>query len=90
LQPDRLKGGKLAALLLPRRRGAPRPVFERARSVDAFNALLTMTVTLTPGWPDVVSKKLMSVIGLAPIFFVDTGQTPDAIPDAFAEFLERA
>jgi hypothetical protein len=36
-----------------------------------------------------VSKKLMSVIALAPIFFVDTGEAPDAIPDAFAEFLHR-
>jgi len=89
LQPDQLTGGKAAALLLPRRRGAERPEFEPARPIDAFNALLTMTVTLTPGWPDLVSKKLMSVIGLAPIFFIDTGATPNAIPDAFAEFLHR-
>jgi hypothetical protein len=26
---------------------------------------------------------------LGAVFFVDTGQNPDAIPDAFAEFLDR-
>jgi len=32
---------------------------------------------------------LATVIGLAPVFFVDTGQYPAAIPGAFAEFLDR-
>jgi hypothetical protein len=34
-------------------------------------------------------KKITTTLGLAPVFFVDTGQNPDAIPDAFAEFLDR-
>jgi hypothetical protein len=33
--------------------------------------------------------KATTAIGLAPVYFVDTGQEPSAIPDAFAEFLSR-
>jgi hypothetical protein len=34
------------------------------------------------------SRKLMALVALAPAFFVDTGATPDAIPDAFAALIE--
>jgi hypothetical protein len=89
LSPTKLRGGSLAAILLPRRRGSALPQFSPARRMDAVSALYT-SMTLTQfGWPDVIIKKAAKAVGLAPVFFVDTGQDPAAIPDAFAEFLRR-
>jgi hypothetical protein len=39
-----VEGGVLAAILLTRRRGAVRPLFEPARRVDAYAALVTVTM----------------------------------------------
>jgi hypothetical protein len=89
LGPERVKGGSLAAILLPRRRGAALPIFSPARRFDAVSAFYTSMMFTQLGWPDVMIKKITTAIGLAPVFFVDTGQNPDAIPDAFAEFLDR-
>ncbi len=85
----RVKGGSLAAILLPRRRGAAFPTFSPARRFDAVSALYTSMTLVQFGWPEIVIKKITATIGLAPVFFVDTGQSPDAIPEAFAEFLDR-
>lgn len=87
LPDDRIKGGQLAAILLPRRSGARRCKFQPARRVDAIEALLTVTTTQIPGWQKEVMAKLVTLIGLAPTFFVDTGETPADIPHAFDEFL---
>jgi hypothetical protein len=87
--PDRIKGGSLAAILLPRRRGAMQPEFSPARRFDAINAMYTSMTLMQLGWREVMIKKVTTVIGLAPVFFVDTGQRPDTIPGAFAEFLDR-
>jgi hypothetical protein len=83
-----IKGGALAAILLPRRRGAAFPEFTPARRFDAISALYTSMRFGQLGWHGHMVKKVAATVGLAPVFFVDTGQDPDAIPDAFAGFLE--
>jgi hypothetical protein len=89
LSDDRIRGGALAAILLPRRRGATLPEFAVARHFDALTALLKVTLTQLPGWPKTIGDKLAALVGLAPTFFVDTGQSPAAIPEAFDAFLKR-
>jgi hypothetical protein len=89
LDPDRIKGGTLAAILLPRRTGAERPEFSPARRTDAFTALFMTTMQGMPGPLQWVAEKLKTLVSRAPTFFVDTGPAPEAIPDAFAEFLRR-
>lgn len=89
LGPDRIKGGSLAAILLPRRRGAMQPEFLPARRFDAVAALYTSMTLMQLGWRETMIEKVATVIGLAPVFFVDTGQCPAAIPGAFTEFLDR-
>ena len=79
----------LAAIFLPRRRGARLPQFSPARRSDAFAALITATTIELPGWPGVTAEKIAATVELAPVFFVDTGEDPLAIPDAFAAQLER-
>jgi hypothetical protein len=86
---ERIAGGNLAAILLPRRRGAVLPTFEPARRVDAYAAFAAVTGAKLPGWPKRTAEKLMAMIGLAPVYFVDTGSSPDAIADAFMDFLDR-
>jgi hypothetical protein len=89
LSPARIKGGALAAILLPRRTGSVLPCFSPARRLDAVSALYA-SMTLTQfGWAESLIKKVVDLVGLAPVFFVDTGQAPGAIPEAFAGFLER-
>lgn len=86
---ETLRGGELAALFLPRRRGAQLPEFVPARRSDAFQALLTATTIELPGWPKRTAEKIMAVISALPVFFVDTGADPKAIPAAFADQLDR-
>lgn len=86
---DRVRGGVLAAIFLPRRKGARRPEFAVARRSDAFSALMASTTIELPGWPDVTAEKIAAAVDLAPVFFVDTGTEPQAIPDAFATQLDR-
>ena len=87
LTREQFRGGSLAAILLPRRRGSASPQFSPARRMDAVSALYTSMTLTQLGWPDVLINKAAMTVGLAPVFFVDTGQDPSAIPDAFAEFL---
>ena len=84
-----VEGGVLAAILLARRRGAVRPLFEPARRVDAYAALVTVTMFGLPGWPKRITEKLSTLVGLAPVYFVDTGSIPESIPEAFMAFLDR-
>lgn len=84
----RIKGGKLAAILLPRRRGAAVPQFARARPSDAFHALFLSTSMGAPGPMKLVVAKLSALVALAPAFFVDTGRYPEEIPAAFAAFMD--
>jgi hypothetical protein len=82
-----IRGGSLAAILLPRRLGSPVPNFTPARRADAFNALFMQTRLGMPGPLKGIAEKLTTLVGLAPAFFVDTGTAPDAIPGAFDAFL---
>lgn len=85
----RLKGGRIAAILLPRRLGSEMPAFSPARRSDVFAALLPSTSVGLLGWPDKTTRKVASLSDKAPAFFVDTGNTPNYIPDAFRNFLDR-
>jgi hypothetical protein len=86
---ERIGGGRLRALFIPRRRGAVTPEFIPARQSDAFRALLPTTAYELPGWPNVIADKVAKIAGLAPVFFADTGTTPADIPAAFADQLQR-
>jgi hypothetical protein len=90
---DRVKGGSLAAILLPRRRGAMRPEFSPARRIDAVaGSKISMSLAMKYFDHDTrkaTIDKIVKAAGLAPVYFVDTGACPASIPDAFAEFLDR-
>ena len=86
---ERIGGGKLRALFIPRRRGAVSPEFAPAKQSDAFRALLPTTAYELPGWPNVIAEKVARIAGLAPVFFADTGTRPAEIPAAFADQLQR-
>lgn len=86
---ERIKGGKLAAILLPRRQDAATPEFSPARRSEAFSALLPNTSIGLLGWPDKTAKKIAALVEHTPVFFVDTGNTPNYISDAFRSFLDR-
>jgi hypothetical protein len=86
--PARLRGGALAAILLPRRRGAELPDFAPARPSDAFHALLLSTSLGAPAPMKVLVEKLSALVALAPVSYVDTGRHPDRIAAAFAAFMD--
>jgi hypothetical protein len=86
---EKIKGGKLAAILLPRRQGAAEPEFSPARRSEAFSALLPNTSVGLLGWPEKTARKVATLAERAPAFFVDTADRPDYITDAFRRFLDR-
>ena len=86
---ERIGGGRLRALFIPRRRGAASPEFTPAKQSDAFRALLPTTAYELPGWPNEIADKVARIAGLAPVLFADTGTNPMEIPTAFALQLER-
>lgn len=83
----RIGGGRISAILLPRRRGAVRVTFTPASAADTVKALLEPTVTMLPGLRGSLFPKLLAAVKSAPRYFVDTGDNPAAIPDAFKLFL---
>jgi hypothetical protein len=89
LDSKKFAGGNLVAILMLRRRGAKYPEFAPASRTEAFNALVVTTRFGLPGPLTWIVEKLSRLVALAPAFFVDTGETPEAIPDAFRAFLER-
>ena len=84
----RIRGGTIAAILLPRREGFSTPKFAPARRLDAFNGLIRHTIPSLRGWASVLSIKLTDLVGCAPAFFVDTGTNPALLPDAFGSLLD--
>jgi hypothetical protein len=89
LDPALVRGGRLIAVLLPRRMGARFPRFEPARRAEAFRALFKNTMLGAPGPLRQTATKLSSLVARAPAFFVDTGSDPRAIPSAFENFINR-
>ena len=87
--PERIRGGRLAAILLPRRQGAEVPEFAFARPSDAFHALLLSTSMGASAPLRILVEKLSQLVSLAPVSFVDTGRHPDRIPAALAGFMDR-
>lgn len=87
LHPGLLRGGRLVAILLPRRVGAKSPRFEPARRAEAFHGLFKNTMLGAPGPLREIATKLKSLVARAPAFFVDTGSDPKAIPSAFDDFI---
>ena len=84
-----LGGGTIAALLLPQRRGASRPQFQKTNASAAFSAMFTVTAAQMPGMLDTLAPKLLRAARMAPAYSVDTGDDPTAIPEAFGKFLEE-
>jgi len=84
-----MSGGSVVALLLPRRQGATTPIFQKARASEAFAALLPITAAQTPNLLDTLAPKLLRTAKMAPVYTVDTGTSPGAIPGAFGKFLEE-
>lgn len=78
-------GGVLAAVLIPRRRGATKPEITRARHIDAVHALLVPSQV--PGWRKHITDRLMAFAGQLPVYFIDTGQGIEEIPKTLEEFL---
>jgi hypothetical protein len=89
LDPARIKGGKLTAILLPRRKGAALPQFERARASDGFHALLLDTSRGAYAPMKYIAEKLSTLLGRVPVFFADTGKNPSAIPTSLEAFMTR-
>ena len=87
IDPSRIRGGRIAAILIPRRRGARQMEFQPASRADAFHALFTATSFGAPGPMKKYAEKLSSLVAHAPIFFVDTAQSVAAIPDGFEHFM---
>jgi hypothetical protein len=84
----RTRGGRIAAILLPRRRGSTHPEFTPARRSDAFQALFISSSLSVPAPIKSTSQKLAALVGCAPVFFVDTGQHPANVPVAFDQLLK--
>jgi hypothetical protein len=89
LRPGQLRGGPVRALLLLRRRGSDRPTFEPATRGEAFHALFLNSNYGAPGPLSVTAGKLATLVGRMPVFQVDTGNAPQAIPEAFERFMAR-
>lgn len=85
---ERLRGGCIAAVLLPRRSGATSVSFTPATRGDLFHSLFMVT---NQGAPAPLRQHAQKLVGLAPgrpIVAVDTATDPAAIPAAFSQFLD--
>jgi len=85
---EQLRGGRIAAVLLPRRGGAASVSFAPASRGDLFHALFMVT---NQGAPAPLRQHARKLVGLAPgrpIVSVDTAAEPAAIPMAFSRFLD--
>ena len=84
-----IAGGRLSAILLPRRQGASRPEIRPARRIDAMQGIFSPNVTMNPGWRKRISARLIALTACAPVYFIDTGNSIEAIPDALEALLDR-
>lgn len=84
-----IAGGALAAIVLPRRRGANKPEITPARRADAIHALIMATLLPHPGWRKRITERLVALVGHVPVFFIDTGSRIEAIPEALDALNDR-
>lgn len=83
------KGGRVAAILGIRRQGATGVEVGPGRLADYMGALLRDSNNRAPGYAAATTRKLLSVGSMAPLFAVDTGTDPAAIPAGLEPLLER-
>ncbi len=83
----RVAGGRIAAWLLPQRHGEAGIRFQPARASVAYQSLIMVTTMHLPFGRPPLSRKILSAIGKVPVYAVDTGVSPNAIPGAFESFL---
>lgn len=83
-----IQGGTIEHVLIPRRRGGQNFEMERARSGEAFSAMITHTRLCAPGRAERLTKKLLSATGMLPAYFVDTGTDAMAIPAGLQSILD--
>lgn len=82
------RGGKVAAILGINRRGASSVEIGPGRLADYMGALLRDSNNRAPGYAAATTRKLLALGGMAPLFAVDTGTDPSAIPVGLGAFLE--
>jgi hypothetical protein len=83
------RGGKVAAILGIHRKGASSVEIGPGRLADYMGALLRDSNNRAPGYAASTTRKLLSIGGMAPLFAVDTGTDPAAIPIHLGAFLEK-
>lgn len=86
---ERIRGGLIAAVLLPRRGGATAVSFAPASRGDLFHALFMVTNQGAPASLRQHALKLAGLVPGRPILAVDTGGDPASIPAAFSHLLAR-
>ena len=84
----RPKGGQVAAMLGIRRNGAPGLTFAPGRATEHVGMLLRDGNNRQPGLSGAATRKLLAIGRMAPVFSVDTGTSPAAIPAGLEAFLE--
>jgi hypothetical protein len=82
-----IAGGRIAAILLPRRSGANELSIRPARPHEVFRALIGVTMLQLPGLHNRVTPKLLKLTQGLPAFVVETGDRPSRIPAAFERFV---
>lgn len=82
------RGGKVAAILGINRKGSRSVEIGPGRLADYMGALLRDSSNRAPGYAAATTRKLLALGGMAPLFAVDTGTDPAAIPARLAAFLE--
>lgn len=92
LRPDApgitIGGGRIAAILLPRRQGSTDIVFRKASAAEAAAATIPASTLQLPAFRAPLFTKLLATLNAAPRFVVDTGADPARIPAAFHRFLD--
>lgn len=82
-----IKGGAIAAILLPRRSGEAAFTVRPARPIETYQAMVGVTIVQLPGLRDAVVPKLLKLATAVPAFVIDTGSVPADVPAALRQFL---
>ncbi len=81
------RGGRVHAIVGIRRKGASEVRIEPGRAADYLGPLLRDSANRAPGYAAVTTRKLFAAARMAPVFSVDTGTDPAAIPAGLSELL---